>query len=116
MVKFEGNDSLSNELYSSVNDDVLQHAFAGGGGGPAGPEGGGGHAAGEAEAAHLRHHQRPRGHRPHREAEQELHPVDVSREKIVSFGRGHKKCILFLSLIEPETFISTRDHGLPDNG
>ena len=78
MVKFKGNDSLSNELYRSVNDNVLKHAFAGGGGGAAGPEGGGGHAAGEAEAAHLRHHQRPRGHRPHREAEQELHPVDVS--------------------------------------
>ena len=63
--------------FSALYVDVLK-LVTGGRGGSAGPEGGCGHAAGEAEAAHLRHHQRPRGHRPHREAEQELHPVDVS--------------------------------------
>ena len=58
--------------------DVLE-LVTGGRGGSAGPESCGGHAAGEAEAANLRHYQRPRGHRAHREEEQELHSVDVSR-------------------------------------
>ena len=41
-----------------------------------------GRAEREAEAAHLRHHQRPRGNRPHREAEQELHHLEVRRASL----------------------------------
>lgn len=36
-----------------------------------------GSSGGTTETPHLRHHKRPRGYRPHREEEQEQHPMEV---------------------------------------